>query len=133
MGVTGDDIDAIAKVFQLHPHFQPRTYVDLRVARTGPESARVAIRDCPALQEGDPYSWFADLGPAAHPALDAICEAVNPHARCHPVADAGDARWAWDVVIDRSAPPQEEPLLLRLARLSRGAEFELIQRRPLRR
>jgi len=132
-GVEGGGIEAVAKVFQLLPHFQPRSYVDLRVERTGDESARLSIRDCPALQEGDVYSWLADLGPAPHPALDAICQAVEPRARCHPVAEPGDARLAWDVIVDRRAEPQPEPELLRLARLSRGATFELMQRRPLRR
>src|SRR4029453_4407191 len=49
--------------------------------------------------------------------LDAIAGAVNPRARCHPVANPKDARFAWDVVIDVSAAPQEEPPELKLARL----------------
>lgn len=133
MKVESGGIEAIAKVFQLHPHFHPRSYVDLRIELTGPESARMSIGDCPALEEGDAYSWLADLGPEPHPALDAICEAVDPHARCHPVANPEGARLAWDVIVDRNAEPQEEPGLLRLARISRGADFELMQRRPLRR
>jgi len=130
--IEGDGIDSIAKVFQMHPHFHPRSYVDFRVEVTGPESARISMRDSPAFEEGDPYSWFAQLGREAHPALDAICEAVNPYARCHPVANPTDARLAWDIVIDRSSDPQEETSLMNLARLSRGANFELMQRRPLR-
>jgi hypothetical protein len=132
LGIGGDDIQALAKVFQLHPHFHPRSYADLRVEITGERSARLALHDAPALQEGDAYSWFAGLGRAAHPALDAIAGAVNPRARCQP-ADPGDARLAWNVVIDPTAPPQDEPGELKLARISRGAEFELMQRRPLRR
>jgi hypothetical protein len=132
LDVRGDGIDAVAKIFQLHPHFLPLTYVDLRVEVTGPRSARLAIRDCPALDEGDPYSWFAGLGPAPHPALDAIAGAINPRARCHPVESPTDARLAWDVIIDPAATPQDEPPELGLARISHGAEFELMQRRPLR-
>ncbi len=132
LAIDGDGIDAIAKVFQLHPHFQPRTYVDLRVEITGLRSARISIRDCAVFEEGDPYSWLAGLGPAPHAALDAIAGAINPHARCHPVADPADARLAWDVVLDPAAQPQSEPAELALARISRGAEFELMQRRPLR-
>ncbi|MBW2267332.1 MAG: hypothetical protein JRH16_02055, partial [Deltaproteobacteria bacterium] len=59
LGIEGDDIEAVAKAFQLHPCFHPRTYVDFRVEITGPESARISIGDCPALEEGDAYSWFA--------------------------------------------------------------------------
>lgn len=132
LAIEGDGIESIAKVFQMHPHFQPRTYVDFHVEQTGTESARISIGPCPALEEGDPYSWLAQLGAEPHPALDAICEAVNPYARCHPVTDPERRGLAWDVVIDRSRPPQEEPSLMNLARISRGTTFELMQRRPLR-
>ena len=132
LAIEGNGIEAIAKVFQTIPHFQPRSYVDLRVEITGRESARLSLGDCPALAEGDAYSWFAQLGPDSHPALDAICEAVNPHARCHPVSDPGGARLAWDVIIDPDAKPQPPPPLLKLARLSRGVDFELKRRRPVR-
>ena len=94
LAIDGDGIDAIAKVFQLHPHFHPRTYVDFRVELTGERAARISIRDCPALEEGDVYSWFAGLGVDSHPALDAIAGAINPHARCHPIEDPKDARLA---------------------------------------
>jgi hypothetical protein len=130
--LAGDDIEAVAKIFQLHPCFFPRTYLDFSVAVTGPNNARIAIGDCPALQEGDAYSWFAGLGASPHRALDAIAGAVNPHARCHPVASPRGARLAWDVVIDPAAPPQKEPPELELARLSKGATFQLEQRRTLR-
>jgi hypothetical protein len=131
LGSEGDGIDAIAKVFQLHPHFHPRSYADFRVELRGSESARISLHDGPALREGDAYSWFAGLGRAAHPALDAIAGVLNPQARCLP-AEPGDAELAWEVVLDRTAKPWEEPGELRLARISRGAEFELMPRRPLR-
>ena len=74
----------------------------------------------------------ADLEAVPHPALDAIAGAINPQARCHAVADPGEARFAWDVIIDPNAEPQAEPVELKLARISRGAEFELMKRRPVR-
>ena len=132
LAIAGDDIEAVAKVFQMHPCFQPRAYVDFRVEITGPRSARVAIGDCPALEEGDAYSWFAGLGDATHPALDAIAGSVNPRARCRPVSDPKGARLAWDVVIDPSADAQPVPQELSLAKLSRGASFRFEQRRTLR-
>ena len=131
-GFEDDGIETIAKVFQLHPHFHPRSYVDLRVEQTGERSARISIGDCPALAEGDRYSWLAGLEAAPHPALDAIAGAVNPRARCHPVEHPEGARLAWDVRIAPASEPQAEPGELRLARISRGAEFELMRRRPLR-
>jgi hypothetical protein len=132
LGIAGDDILAVAKVFQLHPCFHPRRYVDFRVEITGPMSARIAIGECPALAEGDAWSWFAGLSAAPHPALDAIAGAVNPRARCHPVAPPKDTRLAWEVTIDPDAAPQPDPPGLKLARLSRGAAFRFEQRRPLR-
>ncbi len=134
LGLDGGGIDAVAKVFQLHPHFQPPSYVDLRVEVTGPYSARLAVADCPALHEADGLSWFSDLSSEPHPALDAIAGAVDPQARCRAVAaaDTGDAALAWDLVVDPAVPPQPEPPELALGRMSTGADFELIQRRPLR-
>ena len=131
LGIEGDGIDAIAKVFQFHPHFWPRTYVDLRVEQTSAQSLRLSIRDCPALQEGDALTWFATLGAEAHPALDAIACAVNPRARCES-ASALDAALAWDVVIDPSAEPRPAPPELVLAKANRGASWETMRRRPLR-
>ncbi len=132
MAIDGDGIEALAKVFQIHPCFLPRSYVDLRVELTGPRRARLSLRDCPALQEADAHSWLAGLGEAPHPALDAIAARLNPRARCHPVPSPPDARLAWDVVIDPAAEPRDEPPELRLARLSRGAAFRFEARRPLR-
>jgi hypothetical protein len=132
MGIAGDDIDAVAKIFQLHPCFHPRSYVDFRVDVTGPGRARIAIGDCPALEEGDAYSWLAGLGHAPHPALDAIAGSVNPRARCLPAPCRDADRLAWDVVIDPDAEPREPPPELALAKLSRGATFRFEQRRGLR-
>jgi hypothetical protein len=132
MAIEGDDIEAIAKVFQIHPCFHPRSYVDLRVEVTGTSSARISIRDCSALQEDDGYSWLAGLGPAPHPALDAIAASVNPRARCRPIREPADARLAWEVVIDPSAEPQPAAPELALAKISRGAAFQFERRRALR-
>ena len=135
LGISGDDddIESVAKIFQMHPCFHPRSYVDFRVEVTGSQTARISIGDCAALEEGDHHSWFAGLSEDVHPALDAIAGAVNPHARCHRVSDPGAARFAWDIVIDRAADPQHVPQELRLAKISRGAAFQFEQRRTLRR
>jgi hypothetical protein len=72
LAIEGDGIDAVAKVFQMHPCFQPRAYVDLRVDVTSERRARLTLHDCPALEETDPYSWFSGLGEAPHPAARAV-------------------------------------------------------------
>jgi hypothetical protein len=126
MRVDGDDAAAIAKLFQLHPCFQPRTYVDLRVDVVDERHAVIALGDCPALEEHDPYSWFAQLRAAPHPALDAIACVGNSRARCHPATPGGDARLAWDVVIDPHAEPAAEPAPVHTARGSRGASLVVL-------
>jgi len=132
LGIGDGGIESIAKIFQLHPCFHPRTYVDFRVEITGAASARIAIGDCPALEESDANGWLAGLSEAVHPALDAIAGAVDPRARCHPVSDPGDARYAWDIRIDPRAEPRPVPQELKLAKISRGASFVFEQRRLLR-
>ncbi|HWP64579.1 MAG TPA: hypothetical protein VNO26_01540 [Candidatus Limnocylindria bacterium] len=130
LAIASDDIEAVAKLFQVHPAFHPRTYVDLRVEVTGPRTARLEIGDCPALQEGDAYSWFAGLTTAPHPALDAIARLGNPRARCLPTDAARGL--AWNVIIDPAAMPAPEPGPVQLAKLSSGARFVFERRRPLR-
>jgi hypothetical protein len=126
MAVDGDDAVTVAKLFQLHPCFHPRTYVDLRVDVVDDRHAVVAFGECPAFEEADPYSWFAQLHHAPHPALDAIARVGNPRARCRPIAPPGDARLAWEVVIDPDAEPADEPAPVRMARGSRGANLVLM-------
>lgn len=127
--LDGDDIDTMAKVFQLHPHFYPRTYTDLRVEITGPRSLRISMGDCPALEEGVKHNWFSQLSSEPHPALESIAAHVNPRARCHRASDPGDARLAWDVIIDENNEPLEEPMEMQIARSSAGITFELERRR----
>ncbi len=132
MGIAGDDATAVAKLFQLHPCFQPRTYVDLRVDVLDEQRAVISFGECPAFDEGDPYSWLAQLDRAPHPALDAIARIGNPHARCHPVEPAGDAHLTWEMVIDPSVEPTAEPDEVRMAKGSNGAAL-LLEPRSRRR
>jgi len=132
LGVEGDDIETLAKVFQLHPNFQPRTYIDFRIEVTGPQSARISIGDSPALHETSPHHWFAQLDKTPHEAIEALAQQVNPRARCRPVDDPGAARFAWDVVIDPAADPAEDPKELQIATAGSGMRFRFEQRRTLR-
>jgi hypothetical protein len=130
MGIEGHEADALAKLLQLHPAFHPRAYVDLHVEREG-DGVQCWIDPCAALSEGDAYSWFALLGPEPHRALDAIVRTVNPRARCHPWRSAG-TEIAWSIVIDPYAEAAPEPPEVALAKLSNGARFHFVPRRPLR-
>jgi hypothetical protein len=132
MKIEGEGIDAVAKVFQLHPAFQPRAYVDFRVEVTGPSTARLEIGPCPALGEGDAYSWFAHFdADGAHPALQSIARAINPRSRCLPETRRG-AALAWNVAIDASNPPLPEPPEVQLVKISGGSRIVFHRRRPLR-
>ena len=128
-GLQGDDINTMAKLFQLHPHFYPRSYVDLRVEITGPASLRIGIGDCPALHEDIAHNWFSQLCAEPHPALESLAAHVNPRARCHRVDDPGEARLAWEIRVDERNEPLREPLEMQLARTSGGIEFEFERRR----
>ena len=132
LGIEGEDIAAIAKVFQMHPSFIPRSYIDFRVEITGEKSARIIIGDSPALQENDGYSWLMGLGEDVHPALDAIAGVINARASCRPASPPGSGSLAWDIVIDPNAEERKPPEELQLAKMSRGATFRFEQRRIVR-
>lgn len=127
--LAGDDIGTIAKVIQLHPIFQPRTYIDIGIEVLADDRLRLSVQDCPALNETIDHAWFSQLGKAPHPALDALVAQANPRAYCVAVDDPGSARYAWDVIIDPARAPAEPPLALRLARTSSGLGFKFEQRR----
>ncbi len=131
MAVDGEGPEAVAKIFQLHPCFHPRDYVDLRVSLED-GGVRIAFGACPAFEEGDAYSWFAHLDASPHPALDAIARAVNPRASCRGSAARGDERLAFRVEIDPDAEPYPQAEEVRLAKFSGGARLVFQRRRPLR-
>jgi hypothetical protein len=129
MQITGGDLDAIAKLFQIHPAFHPRAYVELHVERDD-DAVRCWIADSAAFHEGDGYSWFALLAADAepHPAVAAIARTVDARAHCRAITVPG-ARVAWSVVIDPSAEPSPEPPAVTLAKLSKGSTFRFVPHR----
>ncbi len=121
LAIHGDGIDAVVAVLRLHPALL-RDYGGLGVAVTG-DRGRLWLEDCEALREEDGYAWSALLGDAAHPALDAMVQAVNPRARCVPATPTGSERLAWDVVVDPAAPPAETPVEVAMVAASNTARF----------
>jgi hypothetical protein len=130
--IDGDDAWAIAKILQVHPVFFPRTYVDLRVEVVDDQRVRFAMDACPALDEGDGLTWFAQLGGGADRALDAIVQAVNPRAACRAVATRDSERFAYEAVIDANATPAREAPEIALGKISTGASVTFTPRRPVR-
>ena len=139
LGITTGGTDAVAKVFQFHPLFLPRTYVDLRldVHRMEDSSVvRVAIGACPALQEGDDHSWFSSMRPGeVHPAIESIAHAAHSGATVDAAPPLDDERLAWSISVP-NAPPDgagaSEHPTVSLAKISTGATTVFIRRRPVR-
>jgi hypothetical protein len=127
MGIAGDGPDALAKLLQLHPAFQPRAYVALHVERRDDE-VHCRIDDCAAFAEPGACSWFALGIDAWRRALDAITRVVNPRARTR-FHDRPGARFAWSVAIDPRAEAQPEPPEVALTKLSKGTTFRFVPRR----
>ncbi|HEV7527026.1 MAG TPA: hypothetical protein VGP92_18865 [Acidimicrobiia bacterium] len=132
LGLQAHDAGDIAHLLRLHPMFWPRTYVDLRVEVVDHLRVRFALGPSPVLEEGDGFTWFAQLGGDGDRALDAIVQAVNPRASCRPVATRGDEQFAYDAVIDPAAKPATEAPEIALAKISGGATFVFTPRRPVR-
>jgi hypothetical protein len=132
LGITGDDAEAIAKLLQLHPVFQPRAYVAPRIEVIDERTVRFALLDAPCFQERDDLSWFATMDAAPNPALDAIARAINPRAASAPVAPRIDEHLAWNITIDPDAEPARRSPTVELARISTGATVTFLPRRDLR-
>jgi hypothetical protein len=126
--IGGDGAEAILKVLQFHPAFLAG-YTSLGVELLAVDRGRFWLADSDALQEGDGYSWFALLGAAPHPALDAMVQAVNPRARCIPVTPPRHARLAWEVVVDATTEPAPEPPEVGIVANSGTARFAFSPRR----
>jgi hypothetical protein len=135
LGVEGDNVDAIAKLLQLHPVFHPRTYVGVQIWVIDEFTVRFALLDSPGFDEGDPYSWLATFESCgdSHSALDAIAFVVNPQARSHRIDTQPGERHAFEIRIDRDAQPQRQTGFVSLAKISTGATVTFIPRAEVRR
>jgi hypothetical protein len=132
LGITGDDAEAIAKLLQLHPVFQPRTYVAPVIELIDERRVRFALLDAPCFHEPDDLSWIASMHDTPSPALDAIARAVNARASSTPDAVRDGERLAWRIEIDPDADPARPDPNVELARISTGATVTFLPRRDLR-
>jgi hypothetical protein len=133
IGITGDDAEDIAKLLQLHPAFQPRTYVAPVIDLVDDRVVRFALRDAPCFHERDDLSWLGTLGDAPSPTLDEIARAINRRASSTPDAPKAGERFAWTIAIDPAAEPAPPAPSVDLARVSTGATVTFLPRRDLRR
>jgi hypothetical protein len=103
--------DNVARVLNLHPAFHPRTYVTVDVW-----GGALTLRDCPAIGDRPGRTWADVLADGATEPLDAIVQAVDPHAFCKKAR-----RNAW--TIERGAEPHRMSREVKLTRFSTGAGF----------
>jgi hypothetical protein len=107
----------VATVFDLHPAFHPRSYVDWRVTVEA-DSVALELGDCPASMEREFGNWITLLakGHEGHDhdrALAAIAAAVDPHWSVRP---DGPRRWQ----VERAEKPARELPEVTVTKLSTG-------------
>lgn len=93
----GDSVTDIATLFDVHPAFRPRSYVNWQVDVKG-ESVHLSLGECKATQERGFRSWITLLAAGHDRALTAIAAAVDPHWR---VSSTGSGEW----IVARSSEP----------------------------
>ncbi|MDJ0786405.1 MAG: hypothetical protein QNK05_06325 [Myxococcota bacterium] len=144
LGIEADPIEerrieAVAKVLQLHPAFQPRSVLELRVEVADSERCHVSVGGGAAFDDEIPHPLWDGQGdrqgdgrgePHAD-SLAALAQVVNPRARCR-VTEASEQGLGFEIHVDPGAPAAPEPPELGLARMSGGLGFRFEQRRLLR-
>ena len=110
----GDAAADVATVFELHPAFHPRAYVDWTVQLDG-DVVHLELGPGPARTEGFD-SWIGVLAAGHDRALRAIAMGVDPHWTVDP---DGDGRW----VAHRSEAAAAELDEVTLTKFSTGAAF----------
>ena len=133
LGITGSDAEAVAKLLQMHPLFQPRTYVSLAIEVLDEDTVRFALLDSPCFGEQDGFSWFESAAAEPWPVLDEIARAINPRASSVVDTTRAGEHLAWRIVIDPDAEPARPSPNTDLARISTGATVTFLPRRSLRR
>jgi len=111
----------IAQVFELHPVFHPRSYVQLEVT-VHDDTVPVELGPGDALAEVSIDSWITILRDGGgDDAIAAIARAVDPRATSRPAEPTGDNLAAWEITIGTEVVPEAADVAL--ARFSSGADF----------
>ena len=112
LGTTAADL---ATVFELHPAFRPRSYVDWHVTVDG-DAVRLRLGDCPATGEQGFASWITALAAGHDRPLHAIAQGVDPNWT---VRADGEREW----FVERGAVPADELPEVTLTKFSSGVTF----------
>ena len=110
----GDSARDLATVFELHPAFHPRSYVDWSVEIDG-GVVHLSLGECPARTERFD-SWIGVLATGHDRALRAIAMAVDPRWTVEP---SGPGRWVARRGVDAATELDE----VTLTKFSTGAAF----------
>jgi len=113
-----DPID-VATVFELHPAFRPRTYVNWSVEIAG-DGVHLRLGDCPALQEFDVPTWISELQAGRTEPLSAIATAVDPYFAVNAVEPG---HW----VVARSGVRSAELPEVSITRFSTATKFRFTE------
>jgi hypothetical protein len=112
LGATADDL---ATVFELHPAFRPRSYVDWQVAVDG-DSVRLVLGDCPAREERGLETWMRLLASGYDRAIQAIATGAD---RRWAVRADGPGRWT----VERGDQELDDLEEVVLTKFSTGVAF----------
>ena len=113
-GLGTGPVDA-ATVFELHPAFRPRAYVDWHV-EVEDDQVHLRLGDCPALHEVDFPSWIGELHAGRTEPLAAIATAVDPYLA---VEELEPGHW----VVSRTDVRSEEQPEVMVTRVSTATRF----------
>lgn len=114
LGIDGGGIDAIVNVLAVHPAFQPQEYHNIKIQKTGANTAELYILDCVALQESQEQNlgWYSLLSLARTAGLEGILKGIDPHASLV----AGSSATHWHITVDEYAAIAQEPLPVQIAK-----------------
>ncbi|MGI9577164.1 MAG: hypothetical protein ACR2OH_03085 [Microthrixaceae bacterium] len=107
-------VDSLATVFELHPAFHPRTYVDWSVEAVE-GAVHLELGECPATEESF-GSWMTAIASGEDRALSAIAAGVDPHWH---VRRDGPRRW----VVEWGNTEVDELAEVTLTKFSSGVAF----------
>jgi hypothetical protein len=117
---TGGGLEGIARVFELHPAFQPRSYVAWSVT-LAEDAVLLEMGDCPARSESAALGWVGMLEAGVDMPIAAAAAAVDPTATFERVDPDRPGGLAWRVTLgDTPVRPFDD---VTLAKFSSGAEF----------
>jgi hypothetical protein len=111
----GSGLLDVASVFEIHPAFHPRAYVDWKVD-VRDDRVHLRLGDCPALHEVGFPSWIGELYGGRSEPLSAIATAVDPYYR---VDAEGPGHWT----VSRGDVRSEELAEVTMTKFSTATTF----------